>query len=206
LRVGGFVVIVVFAAGSLDVGTGGYCAAGQLHEAMERKGHELTIKLIAASQPCTASATEDTLGVAQSANVRAGRLTEAILVREGYDPATIAGTDAKDTQRQEALEDVGTGGTSAIERQRDRRALRVGIDRTVSLLAGVLGLGGESDVEAGNEILRGRWVGAFCGETRREIVQSVVSAEVSSNLCQAGLLECGLVCWHWRVRSVGIGG
>jgi hypothetical protein len=108
---------------------------------MERKGHELTIKLIAASQPCTASATEDTLAVAQSANVRAGRLTEAILVREGYDPATIAGTDAKDTQRQEALEDVGTGGTSAIERQRDRRALRVGINRTVSLLAGVLGLG-----------------------------------------------------------------
>jgi hypothetical protein len=60
------------------------------------------------------------------------------------------------------------------------------------LLAGVLGLGGERDVEAGDEILRGRRVGAFCGEARGEIVQSVIGAEIGADLGQAGLLGCVL--------------
>jgi hypothetical protein len=137
---------------------------------------------------------EDTLAVAQSTNVRAGRITEAVLIREGHDPAAIAGTNARDTQRQEALEDVRTGGTCAVEWQSDGRALLVGTDRTVSLLAGEFSFGGERDVQAGNEVCRGRWVGALSGETRREGFQSIIGAEVGANLCQAGLLGCVSVC------------
>jgi hypothetical protein len=92
---------------------------GQLHEATGWKGYEDTVKLVAASQPRTTSSMEDTLAVAQVTNVRAGRLTQAILVRESHDDAAIAGTDARDSQRQEALENVRTGGTGTIEWQSD---------------------------------------------------------------------------------------
>jgi hypothetical protein len=169
---------------------------GQPHKDIEKEGQELTIKLVAASQPCTLSSLEDTLAVAQSTDVRASRITEAIRVREGHDPATIAGTDTRDTQWQEALEGVRTGGTCAVERQRDRRALLIGTDRTVSLLAGEFGLGCERNVQAGDEVCRGRWVGALRGKTRREGLQSIIGAEVSANLCQTGLLGCVSVCGY----------
>jgi hypothetical protein len=42
---------------------------GQLHVAVAQERQELTIKLVAASQSCTASPFEDTLAVAQSADV-----------------------------------------------------------------------------------------------------------------------------------------
>lgn len=105
-----------------------------------------------------------------------------------HDPATIAGPDARNSIRKEALEVVRAGGTSAIEGQSDRRGLLVGVGRAVSLLASVLGLGGESHVQACDEILCGCRVVAGRGEAGREFAQRVVSAEVGADSGEAGLL------------------
>jgi len=78
-------------------------------------GKQFTIKLVTTSQPRTASATEDTLAIAQSANVSTSRLAKTIILRKEHDSATVAGTDARDSNGKEALEAVRAGGTSAIE-------------------------------------------------------------------------------------------
>jgi hypothetical protein len=112
-----------------------------------------------------------------------------------HDPAAITGLDARDSIRKEALEVVRTGGTSAIEGQSDRRALLVGVGRTVSLLASVLGLGSESYVQACNEVLRGCRVVAGRGEAGCEFAQGVVSAEVGADSGETGLLGVGVSRW-----------
>jgi hypothetical protein len=109
-----------------------------------------------------------------------------------HDPAAIAGLDARDSIRKEALEVVRAGGTSAIEGQSDRRRLLVGVGRSVSLLASVLGLGGECHVQACDEVLRGCRVVAGCGEAGREFAQGVVGAEVGADSGEAGLLGVGV--------------
>ena len=146
---------------------------------------------------------EDTLAIAQSANVSTGRLTKTIILGKEHDPAAIAGSDARDPDGKEALEAVGAGGTSAIEGQGDRRGLLVSVGRSVSLLASVFGLGGESHVQACDEVLRGRRVVASCGEAGREFAQGVVSAEVGADSGEAGLLRLVSVDRYLQVKEMG---
>jgi hypothetical protein len=68
------------------------------------------------------------------------------------------------------------------------------------LLASVLGLGSERHVQACDKVLRGWWVVAGRRKARREFTQSVISAEVSADLCQAGLLGLMLVVSAKRKR------
>lgn len=162
-----------------------------------------TVKLVAAGQPCTASATEDTLAIAQSANVSTGCPTKAVLFGKEHDPAAIAGPDARNTDGKEALEAVRAGGTSTIEGQGDGTALRVDVGGTISLLASVLGLGCERHVQACNEVLRGRRVVAGCGEAGRELAQGVVGAEVGADSGEAGLLRLVSVDRYLQVKEMG---
>jgi hypothetical protein len=160
-------------------------------DSFKRRKANDTIKLITAGQSRTASTTEDTHAVAQSANISIGRLAKAVLLGKEHDPATIAGPDARNSIRKEALEVVRAGGTGAIEGQGDRRGLLVGVGRAVSLLASVFGLGGESHVQACDEVLRGCRVVAGRGEAGREFAQGVVGAEISADSGEAGLLGVG---------------
>lgn len=73
-----------------------------------------TVKLVTTSQACTASTLHDTHAIGQSANIRPSRFAKAVFFREEQDPTAIAGTYTIDTFRQEAVEVVWTGGTSAV--------------------------------------------------------------------------------------------
>ena len=148
-----------------------------------------TIKLVAASQSGTAATTEDAFPIAQCAHVRATGLAQAVLVGEGDNPAAYAGSDTRDALRQVAFEFVRTGGTGAVERQSDRRGFGVGGRRSVGLLARVFGFRGEGDVETGNEILSSRRVGTSLRQAGCQVMESMGSAEVGSDLSQTCLLD-----------------
>ena len=162
-----------------------------------------TIKLVTASQPRTASTTEDALAIAQSTNVSTGRLTKTVFLGEEHDPAAVAGPNARDSDGKEALEAVRAGGTSTIEGQGDGTALRVDVGRTISLLASVLGLGCECHIQACDEVLRCRRVVAGCGEAGREFAEGVVRAEVGADSGEAGLLRLVSVDRYLQVRKMG---
>ena len=149
-----------------------------------------TVKLSLASQPSTPSTTEDATSIAHDADVRAGSVAHAILLREHHDPAAVAGPDAGDSLRQEALEAVRTRRTGAVQSERDGRALVTGaLGGPVRLLAGVLGLGRKGHVEAGDQVLGGRWVRADFGEAWGQGGECGWGAELGVGFGQAGLLD-----------------
>lgn len=70
------------------------------------------------------------------------------------------------------------------------------------MLASILGLGGESHVQAGDEVLRGWRVVAGRGEAGRELAQGVVGTEVGADSCQTGLLRLLSVDRLWQATEV----
>lgn len=113
-----------------------------------------TVKLITTSQPRTASTTENTLAVAHGADIRTASLSQAVLIRENHDSASIAGTDTGDTLSHEALEAIGAVGAGSVEKQGDGGPLVLGsLTRTVRLLARVLCFGRDGDIKAGDQVL-----------------------------------------------------
>lgn len=70
------------------------------------------------------------------------------------------------------------------------------------MLASVLGLGRESHVQAGDEVLRGWRVVAGRGEAGRELAQGVIGTEVGADSCQAGLLSSVSAGGYWQAREM----
>lgn len=150
---------------------------------------QYTFKLIETGQSGTASAFENTLATAHGIEIRFVSSAHAVFTREDHDPAPLAGTNAGDALSDEALEAIRAVGAGSIERQGDGRRLAFGIlARSVRLLARVLGFGGDGDVQAGDQVLSGWWIGTDSDQAGSQDREGRLGAESRLSSCEAGLL------------------